>query len=265
MPRTGDRLISVCLLIGLFVLSACQGGEPAQEPAPMQSSRSEPNPFGGERVSFPAADGASIVGAVFGEGEVALALAHMGRQGDDATDWTATAEALSGSGVRVLIFNRRGVCTPVAGSDSVCSEGDGGLPESWQDVVGAVDYLRSTGARTVVVGGASLGAMASLSAATRDLAGIDALVWFAGILNGVYSFTEQSVQSVDIPAFVASTTGDTVGAAGDAQTLAGWLAGPTDLVLLPGTYHGTDIFTLEDPTTGDQFRSELVEFLSTIG
>jgi pimeloyl-ACP methyl ester carboxylesterase len=79
------------------------------------------------------------------------------------SQWFGLAGLLADHGYRVLTFDRRGTCPD---GELGCSGGqnDG---QGWKDLSFLVERLRETGARKVVVGGASLGAMESLSALSR--------------------------------------------------------------------------------------------------
>jgi len=85
----------------------------------------------------------------------------MGRPGDTQADWFPPARALAGGGYTALTYNRRGVCS-VVGQE--CSAGPDDYASSWKDVVGASDFIRSRCTTTVVLIGASIGAMSMLHA-----------------------------------------------------------------------------------------------------
>src|SRR5919201_1021539 len=147
-----------------------------------------------ERVHFRALDGVLLDGRVFGEGDQGVVLVHMGRPGDTQADWASLARVLAGKGLRVLTFDRRGIC-PKHGAG--CSKGFDSYEQSWRDVVGAVHFLRSKGVRRAVVVGASISAMSSLYAASEDKIRPSALIEFAGINNASgYGFDRQQIHRI---------------------------------------------------------------------
>jgi hypothetical protein len=160
--RTGWIVTASLMLMG----SAC-GGEQRAEPPTVPSS--SPTPSEAATSRFPAPERADLLamsepvrlhgdggvrleGRIFGSGDVAVALAHMG--GGDQSQWFGLAGLLADNGYRVLTYNRRGSCL---GGELGCSGGHdvGG----WRDLAFVVERLREAGAQRVVVGGASLGAM----------------------------------------------------------------------------------------------------------
>ena len=95
-----------------------------------------------------------------------MVLAHM--RPADQRSWFDFADRLADQGYQVLTFDFRGTCP---GGDGGCSEGEADISSMWQDVVGAVTYLRSRGADRVGLVGASMGGTASLVAAAQP--GVD--------------------------------------------------------------------------------------------
>jgi predicted alpha/beta hydrolase len=125
-----------------------------------------------------------------------VVLSHMGRGGDNQEDWFGMAAVLADEGYVVLTYNRRGVCP---GGVAGCSDGDDDYTDHWLDVLGAVDFLRTRGAERVFIGGASIGAMASLYAAEQPGTEVDGLIWVAGVLAGAYFFQRDDIQTVRVP------------------------------------------------------------------
>jgi predicted alpha/beta hydrolase len=146
--------------------------------APELSEQPSPGrPAGSRKVRFDALDGVVLEGRLFGSGTTGVVLAHMGNAGDSQADWYGVAGALADRGYAVLTFDRRGVCP---GGFNGCSSGSDSYLNHWKDVVGAVRFMTEKGIGRVFVGGASIGAMASLYAAEhlgRDVAGV---IWGFG-------------------------------------------------------------------------------------
>jgi dienelactone hydrolase len=198
-----------------------------------------------EPIAFEGQGGRALSGRLYGSGDPALVLSHMGRTGDNQNDWASTAEYLAAEGFSVLTYNRNGICDAAG---MACSEGNDDLGSTWQEVVGAVQYLHDSGHRQVFVGGASIGAMASLRAAQligNRLAGV---IWFAGVLDGSgYAFAEDNVSALECPLLIAYGDGDGAAITSAAEQLQGWTSRRSELVSVVSSLHGTDI--LEDSTS----------------
>ncbi len=122
-------------------------------------------------VSFDTADGGHIYGNVYGNGAHAVVLAHGAVF--DKESWHELATRLAGEGYTALAIDFRGYGQSRAGTNR------GALHE---DVLGAVRYLRSSGARRVAVLGASMGGGASGTAAAQAAPGeIDELILLAAV------------------------------------------------------------------------------------
>ena len=118
-----------------------------------------------QAVSFPAQDGAPVSALGYGKGDRAVVLAHGGRFNKES--WAPQATVLAAAGFRALSIDFR----------------DQGGKGHW-DVLAAVHYLRNTGAKSVYVGGASMGGDYAAEAAEAEPAAIDRLVLLA---SGAYT------------------------------------------------------------------------------
>ena len=147
------RTVVVVLATFCSILTSCDADEPLGSTA------------GSEEITFPASDGVTLSGRLFGpgEGSAGVVLAHMFPS--DQSAWFAFAERLRQRGYRVLTFNFRGFCP---GGDAGCSQGEKTISAIWQDVEGAVAALRDEGATRIGLVGASMGGTASLVAASKD-------------------------------------------------------------------------------------------------
>jgi alpha-beta hydrolase superfamily lysophospholipase len=215
---------------------------------------------GSEVVEFTATDGVRLTGRVFGSGSTMVVLSHMGATGSSQEDWFPLATLLADEGYAVLTYNSRGVCS-VAYDE--CSDGPGRFDQRHLDVAGAAAFALESADR-VVLGGASLGAMASLEAALDGLAEPAGLIWLAGILDGEYEFTRGDVgrRLPPVPVLLASTRDDTFGAGPDARLLQHWIGDRADLHLLPGRDHGTQLLDADaPPDVRERVSRTVVEFL----
>lgn len=233
-------------VLALLLASAACGGDrsDATPSDPPSESTAQDAPY--TEVQFTAADGERRSGRAFGSGEVAVVLSHMGNADAGQEDWEPFARELAADGFRVLTY-----------------EGRTTLSETWNDVLGAVDRLRSEGAEKVIVAGASVGAMASLRAALEPDSSIAAVVWLAGVLDASgYEFTESAVSGLACPMLVAAGSGDSYGAADDAARLHEWTPEVSELVVVDSLRHGTDMLLEDDPAVADELRRTMADFLA---
>jgi dienelactone hydrolase len=228
-------LSAVPIVMGVLVLVAC-GAAAEREPT---SNRGEP-------VAFEAADGMRLTGRVFGHGQVGVVLAHMGRGGDTQADFRPLARELAEHGYLALTYNRRGVCDS-AGRE--CSEGSDDYASSWKDVVGAAEFVRSRDAMTLVLIGASIGAMASLYAAVSHRVEPAAVIEIGGVNHASgYDFSRDQLQKLAGAKLFVSSADDIYGGADAAREWYGWAREPKQLEILRGAEHGTDMLRSGEPT-----------------
>jgi pimeloyl-ACP methyl ester carboxylesterase len=184
-------------------------------------------------VTFPSADGTKLEGRVVGDGTVGVVLSHM--LPADQTSWWPFAERLAHEGFRVLTYDFRGYCP---GGRAGCS---GGEKDIWQDVLGAIDEIRSQGATRVVLIGASMGGTASLIAAAQPGADVDGVVTLSAPTSIEGLTADPDVLStVTAPKLFLAGVGD-ASAAEAAQELYDTSAPPKRVEILTTDDHGTDI------------------------
>jgi dienelactone hydrolase len=109
---------------------------------------------GGKQVTFANGSGASLTGVVFGTGSTGVVLSHM--SDGDVCAWLPYARQLARSGYQALAYYFAGFGTSGSSGDSTLVG----------DVGAAAGYLRTRGATRIALVGASMGAAASLDAAT---------------------------------------------------------------------------------------------------
>jgi pimeloyl-ACP methyl ester carboxylesterase len=198
-----------------------------------------------ERVHFRASDGVLLDGRLFGKGDEGVVLVHMGRPEDTQADWADLARLLTGKGFLVLTYDRRGVCLR---GGTGCSKGFDSYESSWRDIVGAVAFLRGKGAKKMVVAGASIGAMASLYAASEHHIRPAGLIEFAGINHASgYGFHRAQIHRIPGMKLFLSARRDVYGGAQAAREWFGWASPPKRLELVPGSDHGTDLLKPGNP------------------
>lgn len=233
------------LAVAAMVASGCAADDTAPPPAEPSPSWSVDRTY--QSVEFTTRDGQRRAGRLFGRGGTAVVLSHMGNSRNSQDDWAAFAEELARQGVQALTYERRAT-----------------LGEVWRDLLGAADYLRAGGARRVVAVGASIGAMASLYAASQPDNGLHGVVWLAGVIsNRHHSFQPADVARIACPMMVISGDQDGYGAADDARTLHAWTPRSSELLILPSQHHGTEILTNDDPSA-ERLTKAMTDFITRV-
>jgi pimeloyl-ACP methyl ester carboxylesterase len=130
-----------------------------------------------QSISLTADDGGQICANLYGQGTRAVVLAHGGRFSKES--WKNQADALVAAGFRVLAIDFRGFG---------CSTGPGqkdfdNAPFE-KDVLAAVHYLKTHGAKTIAIVGGSFGGGAAGDASIKSDAGeIDRIVFLGAAPN----------------------------------------------------------------------------------
>ncbi len=201
-------------------------------------------------VSFPTEDAGLIYADVYGEGERAVVLAHGGRFNRES--WEKQARTLASAGFRVLALDFRGYGKSRGPGDSDPADAPLHL-----DVLAAVRYQRSTGAKRVSVIGASMGAGAAGDASIASQPGeIDRLVFLGGAPNG-------PAEKLKSPSLFIVARDDT---SGDGPRLPGIqqqynkAPQPKSLIILEGSAHAQYLFQTDQ---ADRVMREILRFLST--
>lgn len=214
------------VLLGAMALAACG------EPPPPDLSGSRP-------VTFESRDGVRLEGRLFGHGSTAVVLSHM--RPADQRSWFAFANRLADQGYLVLTYDFRGYCP---GGEGGCSQGELQISAIWQDVLGAMDLVRSQGATTVALVGASMGGTASLVAAAQGGVDVAAVVTLSapGSVEGLEA-DAALLQHVSANKLFIAGVGDAAAAA-SAEQLYGIAPPPKGpLEIVPADDHGTDLLT----------------------
>jgi pimeloyl-ACP methyl ester carboxylesterase len=202
-----------------------------------------------ELVSFPTDDGGLVYSVIYGEGERAVVLAHGGRF--DKESWDEQGRALAKAGFRVLAFDFRG-----HGKSRGPATAAGPDHGRHRDVLAAVQYLRTGGARMVSVIGASMGGDYAAEAAEAEPKAIDRLVLIAG---GAYT----PLQRMTGPKLFIISRHDVIG---DNQPRLPAIraqyeraSAPKEFVVLEGSAHAQGIYATSER---DRLMSEILRFLS---
>jgi pimeloyl-ACP methyl ester carboxylesterase len=201
-------------------------------------------------VTIAAADGASIEADDYGAGARGVLLLHGGRF--DRTGWKPQATALVAAGFRVVAIDFRSAAERRAGRDGACGYDAACLGRT---ALAAVRYLRTTGATSVAIVGASLGGGAAAQAAIDARSGeIDRVVLLAHM-------PVDAPERLRVPTLFIVARDD---ANADGPRLPGIraqyekAAGPKELVVLDGAAHAQFLF---DTPQGADVLQRILRFL----
>lgn len=200
-------------------------------------------------VSFPTEDGGVVFADLYGTGDGGVVLAHGGRFNKES--WAKQAHVLADAGFRVLAFDFRGY-----GKSHGPGQADVFTAPLHLDVLAAVRYLRSAGAKTVSIVGGSLGGGAAGDASIASEPGeIQRLVFLGSSPNG-------PAEKLKCPSLFIVARDD---ASEDGPRLPGIRAKyekapePKKLILLEGSAHAQFLF---DTDQGERVMREILQFLS---
>jgi pimeloyl-ACP methyl ester carboxylesterase len=220
---------------------------------PGSISRGQDGSTSSELVSFPTQDGGLIYADSYGKGERAVVLAHGGQFNKES--WKTQARALAKAGFRVLAIDFRGYGRSKGPGDAHPL----GAPLHF-DVLGAVRYLRKTGAKEVSIIGASMGGGAAGDASIEARAGeIDRLVF----LGSLASLTGRGPEQVKGRKLFIMTRDDLQGGTNPRlpklREQYDKVTPPKQLVILDGSAHAQFIFQTEQ---SEGVMREILKFLS---
>lgn len=228
--RAAARLRSIlpATLVLTLISSACNQAEEIRTQALAES----------QAITFASSDGVELAGRLFGpdDATAGVVMAHM--LPADQSSWFDFADRVGELGYRVLTFDFRGYCP---GGDAGCSQGTKRVSAIWQDVQGAVDYLKEQGIQRIGLVGASMGGTASLVVASRPDEAIRAAVTLSApaSIDGLVAGPEILAATNAAKLFIAGN-GDGV-AAQSAQAFFDQSAPPKRVEILTTADHGTDL------------------------
>jgi pimeloyl-ACP methyl ester carboxylesterase len=228
MRRTRFPILAVSFVV-LLASSACTRSEAERRAQDLKASRA---------VSFRSSDGVRLSGRLFGDGSVGVVLSHM--LPADQTSWWDFASDLADRGYTALTYDFRGYCP---GGDAGCSAGTRDIAAIWQDVLGAIDEVRSAGTTRVALIGASMGGTASLVAASKPGVDVQAVITLSAptSIEGLVADPDTLATVTAAKLFIAGS-GDAQ-AADAAQALFGSSPQPKRVDILTSNDHGTDLLT----------------------
>jgi dienelactone hydrolase len=125
------------------------------------------------------------------------------------------------------------------------------------------EQARQDGATKVIVGGASLGAMAALRAA-EVTSTIDGVIWIGGGLRGSgYDFNEADVSQVAAPMLLMGSSEDPTTNPDSIYLLAEWATAPAQVLMLDSDRHGTDVLEAGG-AAADELINAIVQFVADV-
>jgi pimeloyl-ACP methyl ester carboxylesterase len=198
-------------------------------------------------VTFQAAGGARLKGAVLGRGSTGVVLAHT--TGADRCQWLPFARDLAKKGYRALVFDMRGY-----GASTGITNSDPHL-----DVVAAAAELRRRGAKKIVLAGASMGGTGVVAAAPIIRPAVSGVVELSAPTLFSTANALAAVKKLKRPALFVAGRDD-----GDfpAATRALYRAAATKdkkLHIAPTSWHGVDLVFLPS------VRKLVLDFVGRVG
>ncbi len=201
-----------------------------------------------EHVSFPTQDGGVVFADVYGKGDRGVVLAHGGRFTKES--WSSQARTLDQAGFLVVAIDFRGRGQSHGGTG--LRAGDEGFRF---DVLAAVRYLRSRGARTISVVGASFGGSAAAEASAESKPSeIDRIV-----LLGAYADEPEKLKGRKLFIVARDDANDDGPRLPKIQASYEKAPEPKELIILEGSAHAQFLFQTDQ---GDRLMREILRFLS---
>jgi pimeloyl-ACP methyl ester carboxylesterase len=240
-----DRLLqpgrAILLFLALLVVAACGFGSARQTALPPHSSQMTATPkppaVPGMLVHFTTQDHVRLAGLLYGHrGTTAIVCSHMWPS--SKADWFDAAPWLAAHGFMILAYDFRGLGD---------SQGQPDFFKLDMDLVAAIAFVQSLGAKKIVLVGASGGGAITLKVAAKvKVAAVITLSadYFAA------APTQQEVLAITAPKLFVSSQNDAY--IHDTLQIFTWAKQPKELYLYPGSAHGTNLF-------GTEYRQDLIE------
>ena len=233
--------------------------EPTDIPQPTSTTTPSvpPEPI---PITFTTIDDIELSGTFYGDGRVAVILAHQGVPGTDQTSWQPFAQVLAEHGFTALTFDFRGM-----------GQSDGVLDQSLliYDIEAAIDLLHKEGYDKIACVGASMGGTACLRAALDHQPFIGVVVFASTKSLGQAdpdsrtSIEYRELSGLNIPKLFLTASEDRYklwGVVKETTKMYDFSPEPKELHIFEGmTEHGTELFQTE---VGDELTNLLLEFLT---
>jgi pimeloyl-ACP methyl ester carboxylesterase len=202
-----------------------------------------------EEVAFVTTDGVTLAATLFGEGEVAVLLLHMGAGGATQRSWHPFARDLAARGFAALTLDFRGVGR---------SEGRLQTNRLIYDARAAFEFLRGRGYHHVICMGASMGGTSCMRLAL-DVE-IEGLVVLASTTStgDPNTVTTEDMARLTMPKLFIVGSRDSLVVVDDMKKMYRSCPAPKELVIYNQASHGTALFATSD---GDRLRQKLLDFV----
>jgi pimeloyl-ACP methyl ester carboxylesterase len=200
-------------------------------------------------ISFPAEDGGRVCADLYGEGTRGVVLAHGGRFNKES--WQVQANVLVSEGFRALAIDFRGFG---------CSMGPGQADFDHapfeKDVLAAVRYLKTHGAKAVsVVGGSFGGAAAGDASIKSDPGEIDRIVFLGSAPN----LSAEKLKSRSLFIVARDDANDAGLRLPGIRAQYEKAPAPKELIVLDGSAHAQFLFQTDQ---GTRVMHDILRFLS---
>ena len=201
-----------------------------------------------EVVRFLTEDDFTIVGSIFGDGEVAVILTHMGEAGSDSRNsWIPFARYGASKGDFTFLaidFRSYGA-----------SVGERSFTNQKLDILGTIKFLQERGYERFVCMGASMGGNACIEAALMypDLIGLVVIASNPRI--------DRDFSGLLMPKLFVLEEGDPYGLKEIMEMVYEKMPGPKEYHTFPEDVHGTRMFKTD---SGDAFRTVLIDYLDSL-
>ena len=210
-----------------------------------------------EAISFTTEDDLTIAGTLFGKGDVAVLLLHMGLGSVDQHSWHDFAQLLAEEGYTALAIDFRG---------RGASEGNysRGLATNLiiKDARAAVKFLQARGYNRLVCMGASMGGTTCLRLALEvDLEGVVVIASTISI-GPDNKVTIEDLRQLAIPKLFIVGSRDIQNVVSDMSIMYKVAQEPKEEIIYDNAAHGTNL--LLSPF-GDDLRQQLLKFLDALG
>jgi dienelactone hydrolase len=230
------RLIVLLLLCSLLAACSSGGGSPqaSSTPTPTATPPITPTPtpptIASQEVHFTTADHIKLAGMLYSKsGTTAIICSH--ELNSTKAIWQGTVPWFAARGFMVLAYDFRG---------NGESEGRRDSAQYSQDLLAAITFVKSQGAKKVILLGASMGGSVSLDAACQ--ATVAGVVTLSAPLKGWVE--EKKIPAITAPKLFINSQEDTY--AQETQHMFDIAQQPKEIHIYPGSAHGTAIFGTEN-------------------
>jgi uncharacterized protein len=245
LRRTGMIALPISALL---LLAACGSNAVPQQAAATSPPAITPTPMlptvPRTLVHFTTQDHVLLAGWLYGRGSTTAIICLHEHPGSKA-DWSYSAPWFAARGFMVLAYHFRGWGD---------SQGQYDPNKLDKDVRAAIAFMRSQGAKQVILLGASMGADISLiAAAETQVAGVVALS-----PEYLFGLSDTDIRAISAPKLFINSEGDAY--ASDDQQMFQNARPPKALHLYPGDAHGVVIFVTSN---GQDLIARILAFVNT--